>query len=250
MFLLLLLSVIFPIIICLEESVYNNTFIILQENLPPIDDKSEHVIGIFTEDGYLHENPDVKLHPDYQNGNRSIFDHFVKFGLIENRQLVIRSENDSNLLFKGKFYPYSYFRLNGIHARSATMSWSHFVNIGQGRGYRIELFNSSELPLPKDSHLKNTKISGSLQSFHHSTSLLGGAPRARVLVVTHPWGGGTALFEDELMGGVGSGGRGAEMIKHFSFVFARVYFYPTIRTNKNVRIRLMLDSKNEVQLII
>ena len=127
--------------------------------------------------------------------------HYKQYGNKEHRFVVVERNGKfyKGLMSNGK----DYFRANNIPNTFGVSPWSHYRRYGYQRKYQIYLVNDtvSEITLSMLSLKPSEHI-----FMKNDTNLV-------ALVVSHNMGGGTKLFEDELL-----------MSKEFNFIFFRFDF--------------------------
>jgi len=139
-------------------------------------------IGYFDDEGYILVNSDVS--------GIEAWEHFCHYGHREGRPIVVRS---GDRFFRGLFDSSNYFRVNSIHAYYNVSNvtivqmdpWEHYLNHGHTNGWLIGVSGAKEIVLPK--------------KIHEFCELTFQKKMPRLIVITHNFGGGTELFESEMV---------------------------------------------------
>jgi len=164
--------------------------------------------GVFSEIWYLNVHIDVQLLSDtnFQSPSHQslqyAWNHYLKDGHREHRYIVIES---NGRYYKGfiSLHP-KYFKKNNVsslfYRRRNDNVWSHYSKHGYNARHLIGINNVTEITL---CNYTLTPVN----SLNICKSKLS---KPVVLVLTHAWGGGTELFEDELL-----------LFTQFHFIFYR-----------------------------
>lgn len=141
--------------------------------------------------------------------------HYKQFGHSEHRYIVVEKDGKfyKGLMSNGKHY----FRANNVLNIFGVSAWSHFRRYGYQKKMQISLVKEtvSEITLSVPSLKPNNFI-----LMRNDTKLI-------ALVISHDWGGGTKVFEDELL-----------LSKEFNFIFYRFGW-----SNGLVRLTAQVDLK-------
>lgn len=141
----------------------------------PIND----AVGEFSNRCYLLSNPDVQL--NYAEDEAWI--HYESYGYHEGRPLGITTSAFPDFCFVGYFDYLTYNKLHGLHLMGEG-PLSHYLAFGHAHNYEVALTSFYKVHMMQDFDLLGQKYIPSSKSF--------------LLIMSHSWGGGTELFEEEM----------------------------------------------------
>mmetsp|Transcript_22426 Transcript_22426/g.32250 ORF Transcript_22426/g.32250 Transcript_22426/m.32250 type:complete len:434 (+) Transcript_22426:388-1689(+) len=162
--------------------------------------------GLFSEKGYLNVQMDIQILSDRLSTDHALqyaWNHYRKHGHYERRYIIIES---NGRYYKGliSLHP-DYYKMNNISSKLFHRNdiWSYYSKYGYYKQHIIGVSNFTEFTLNNES----------LTPADSYTIVEKHSFKPVILVLTHAWGGGTELFEEELL-----------LSTQFDFIFFRIHW--------------------------
>lgn len=138
------------------------------------------ISGFFSSKCYLLSNPDVQI----RYNEDEAWTHYQYYGHKEGRPIGLVSTNFPDVCFIGYFDDQSYVIMHKSEIATAS-PLDHYVSQGHQNDFEIALKDFYRINILDDFE------------FLHQPKIIGSRPS--VLLLSHSWGGGTELFEHEMI---------------------------------------------------